>query len=98
MCECQVHEAVFVEVECDDARGIRLESRVPGLRRSERSFAWIRVDGRGRTRTGEHKIDRSIVIQIGCKRPGTALAIPTQSGLDCPIRECSIAVIAPQRI
>ena len=64
MCECQVHEAVFVEVERDDAHGRRREGGVPRFGLPKRSFARICQHDGGAPPSSEDQIDSSIIVQI----------------------------------
>src|SRR5262249_1442662 len=67
MCERQIHEAVLVEVERDDAHRIGREGRVPRLRTPKWSFARIGEYCCGFMQTRDDEVDCTIIIYIGGK-------------------------------
>ena len=97
MGESQIHEAVFVEVECDHARRRRREGGVPRFGLAERPFPGIQKHHGRALPASKDQIDRAIVVQIRGER-GDSGRVAGQSGLGCPICECSIAIVAPERI
>ena len=62
MRECQIHEAVFVEVECNNTGRCLGKRRIPGLRLTERPFARICEDGGGAPPPGKNQIDSAIIV------------------------------------
>src|SRR5262249_14613147 len=71
---------------------------IPGLRLPERSFSRIRQDCGRPPPARDHKIDGSVVVQIRGERTDRGLAVSAQTGLNCPVCECSIAIVAPECI
>src|SRR5688500_6919766 len=66
--KCQVHPTVFIEIDGNGACWRRRKRRIPRLRRPKRALAWIAKDESGAPPSSHHKVDRAIVVEIGCHR------------------------------
>src|SRR5467141_1760676 len=72
VCEGQVHPAVFIEIECDDADGrwkIFLCEIDAGQRRKF-PFTRVQVDRRALATAGKNEIDSAIIVEIGSDEAG----------------------------
>src|SRR5262245_28716064 len=97
MRESQIHPAVFVVIQRDDARGRSGKGGLPHFKRTKRTFAIVQECGGRVAPTGEDEIDGAIVVEIGCQC-GNAGSVALQPRLLRPVRERAVAVVAPQRV
>src|SRR5690349_1775707 len=95
MGECQIHEAVFVEVECNNTGRCFWKRRIPWFRLTEGPFARICEDGSGAPPPGKNQIDSAIIVQIRGERRNS-WSVPCQSGLGRPIRKRAVPIVAPE--
>ncbi len=90
--ERQIHPAVLVEVERDDAAGGRRRGRAERVQLLERAFA--RVEQDRRLLAGQHEVDGAIVVQVARHDAGRVRDV--EAALDGHVRERAVAVVAEQ--
>ena len=98
--EGEIHPAIFVEIERDDADGGReifFFEVDGGGERSEFAFARIDVDGCAGLAAGEDEIDGAIVVEIAGGE-ASAGGVEVESGFGGDVGEGAVAVVAPENI
>ncbi len=98
--EGDIHPAIFVEVEGDDADGGReifFFEVDGGGERSEFAFAGIDVDGGAGLSARDDEIDSAIVVEIGGGK-ARAGGVEIESGFGGDVGEGAVAVVAPENV
>src|SRR5579859_2722953 len=99
VCEREIHPAVLIEVECNNANCGRkiFFIEVNRGKRSEFSFARIEIDRSAIAPARNDKINRAIVVEIRRHDSSTG-SIEAESGFPGNVGESAVAVVAPKNV
>src|SRR5579859_5903766 len=99
VCESEIHPAVLIEVECNNANCGRkiFFIQVNRGKRSEFSFARIEIDRSAIAPARNNKINCAIIVEIR-RHDSSAGSIEAESGFPGNVGESVVAVVAPKNV
>src|SRR5712664_912115 len=97
--EGEVHPAVFIEIERDDAdSGWKIFfCEIDAGQRRKLSFARIQVDRCALAAARKNEIDGAIVVEVGSDEAGAG-GVKAQSGFGGNVGEGAVAIVAPKNV